>query len=572
MDKSKNADSMRKPKLFSILSDGIDNALRTIVPNIIKTHHCAGFPLSLGAENVEKKSWIEAHDNVVKHYEKRQKVLSSTKENIDQVEITEKSLENDAVKQETSKDHSDAVVDDGEEVPIVIENESGDGSFIEREGFNRIERRRKNRIVYEESSSEEEIRTGKKAKAIHHPEKKLTDQRRRKVAWNAVNTKKHTGTTMFDRLARVTGCEGICQGTKKYEILKDWIEKDQRMDLMLSNDVILWMKSQMHNDSSRHKESSKDENTGATRKKWRRSKTKGEYITTKNNVDRMIRPKEISACADNKETILDKAERMQKARSKSKKGRKKKVPIIGDEGETKADSDPIPEELASVQNNNDASLKEAKKVADVTPMDVDRPEESKSNSLPIEVAFVHNSDGFSQEAKSAEDVTEKNVVGPKEEPNSGSIAEIPRPTDELFSLDDPDVFVIESVLQERISQNKRGPRKGGRSTFLVKWEGYDEVTWEPEDNIPKWVVQSYRSREKMKTQCKHVFDRCSERKIVENKTAHTPEVIYHVWWKDAKEPDWESKIALPNSVVKALEKSVKAERLAKKARSKKNED
>lgn len=568
MDSATNTDPISKTKVFSILSDGIDSALRTIVPKIIKTHHCAGFPLTLRTENEENKNWVETHCDVVKHYERRQKTISMKKKSTARGDHTENAHGKEAVEDWKNKEHSKEVVDDAEKLTVVSENAHGDGTSLIRPGSKRSERKRKNRIVYEESSSDEDSRATKQEKVFHTGEKIINQHRTEAAVRNGAKTTKHNKSTMFDRLARVAGCEDVRQGTRKYELLKDWIERDQGTDLMLSNDVIIWMKSQMRNDAIQYKERSQDEKTG--RKKRIRYKRQRESIKSENMKGRMKKETEASACVDTKETCPDKAKHVQEITLRTTK-RNKMIPVIKDEDEeVEADINPDLQEVSSVQNHDSDIPKEAHNVLDIAELDSDKSEELNSNPVIEDITPVHNSDESIQETILTEAVTEQDVEEKTEEADNSTVAKPTKTTGETFSLDDPDVFVVESILQERTTQNKRNSKKGGLSTYLVKWEGYDEVTWEPEVNLPKWIIRSYRARQKLKTKCKHVFDSCGDRKVVENKTAHTSEVIYHVWWKNAKEPDWESKASLPALVVKALEKKWKAKRLSKKRSAKKS--
>lgn len=33
--------------------------------------------------------------------------------------------------------------------------------------------------------------------------------------------------------------------------------------------------------------------------------------------------------------------------------------------------------------------------------------------------------------------------------------------------------------------------KDGKTEFLVKWEGYEDLTWEPERNIPSHTIEEF---------------------------------------------------------------------------------
>ena len=59
---------------------------------------------------------------------------------------------------------------------------------------------------------------------------------------------------------------------------------------------------------------------------------------------------------------------------------------------------------------------------------------------------------------------------------------------QTFDLQEPDVFVVEAI---------RGVKRAKRTRqFLVKWQGYDELTWEPERHLPRDLVASFLARRK----------------------------------------------------------------------------
>lgn len=42
-----------------------------------------------------------------------------------------------------------------------------------------------------------------------------------------------------------------------------------------------------------------------------------------------------------------------------------------------------------------------------------------------------------------------------------------------------------------VEKNLNKKKKGGKTEFLVKWEGYEDPTWEPERNIPKHIIEEF---------------------------------------------------------------------------------
>ena len=81
-------------------------------------------------------------------------------------------------------------------------------------------------------------------------------------------------------------------------------------------------------------------------------------------------------------------------------------------------------------------------------------------------------------------------------------------------LERDSIFVIEKILGKKLNQ--------GKVKYKIKWENYEQPTWEPQENIPE-IFRNY-------------YDRTGNENIFEPRIKHTKKVgstIYHLLsWED----------------------------------------
>lgn len=53
----------------------------------------------------------------------------------------------------------------------------------------------------------------------------------------------------------------------------------------------------------------------------------------------------------------------------------------------------------------------------------------------------------------------------------------------LIITDNEPFYYVEKIIDKR--------KKNGKTEFLVKWEGYEDPTWEPERNIPSHIIEEF---------------------------------------------------------------------------------
>ncbi|CAH0516300.1 unnamed protein product [Peronospora belbahrii] len=128
----------------------------------------------------------------------------------------------------------------------------------------------------------------------------------------------------------------------------------------------------------------------------------------------------------------------------------------------------------------------------------------------------------------------------------------------VFDLNEEDIFVVDAILcvkEGRVLLSAGGLRRHKESDlYLVKWEGYNELTWEPDENIPRRLIEMFRERERAKRACQYQIKVAHERREVINLTTQTREIIYKVQWINQDLPVWELRTALPTKAQIWLDK------------------
>ncbi|KAG6622920.1 Chromodomain protein [Phytophthora cinnamomi] len=119
---------------------------------------------------------------------------------------------------------------------------------------------------------------------------------------------------------------------------------------------------------------------------------------------------------------------------------------------------------------------------------------------------------------------------------------------DMFDLNEEDVYVVEAILcvkEGRSLLTAGGQRAKDADLYLVKWESYDELTWEPDENIPRRLIEMFRTRERAKRSCQYQIKVAHERRVVTNVTTGAKEIIYLIQWINQETPVWESRTTLP---------------------------
>lgn len=112
---------------------------------------------------------------------------------------------------------------------------------------------------------------------------------------------------------------------------------------------------------------------------------------------------------------------------------------------------------------------------------------------------------------------------------------------DMFDTEDPDVYEVEKILNKR-----PGNHYGDPDLYEVKWEGYEETTWEPATNISKDLIDEFEGqpvREDVYT-VEDILDRRSKR----DPTTRLKTYQYKVKWVGYDDVTWEPAENLPHNL------------------------
>ncbi|KAG3078895.1 hypothetical protein PI124_g17863 [Phytophthora idaei] len=139
-----------------------------------------------------------------------------------------------------------------------------------------------------------------------------------------------------------------------------------------------------------------------------------------------------------------------------------------------------------------------------------------------------------------------------------------------FDLNEEDVYIVEAILCVKQGRTimSAGRRQKEVDLYLVKWDSYNELTWEPEQNIPQLLIDMFRERERAKRACQYQIKEAHERREVINVTTQQKDVLYMIQWINQETPVWESRSTLPIKTQVWLDKVLGAPAVKKRRETK----
>ncbi|KAL4140983.1 hypothetical protein PRNP1_014107 [Phytophthora ramorum] len=200
----------------------------------------------------------------------------------------------------------------------------------------------------------------------------------------------------------------------------------------------------------------------------------------------------------------DKAKPKKKSAGKEKKNSRTRA--AGRKRHVKLDSD---DDVLSIEESSSSSDESSSSSSESDDSRAKKRKKSSGNLPPKEVVLSSDEDD--------------------EEPN------------DMFDTDDPDVYEVETIIRK-----KTGESYGDPDLYEVKWEGYDETTWEPAANISKDMIDEFEGqpvREDVYT-VEEIVDRRSKREPSTKLKTHQ----YKVKWVGYDELTWEPADNLPHNL------------------------
>lgn len=328
-------------------------------------------------------------------------------------------------------------------------------------------------------------------------------------------------------LRSVPMLEKLRPESAKYSILRDWMrayetKEDQPLSSEISLDSLYLQLKEEHKEAAR--------------------------LAREQNADLMPSENGSSSSANAPSTSSSKAER--------KKQRKQQA----DRGGRKAKSKHEKRKKATKTAVSTGKKRQAP-VVDLAGDDDDEDEvstaasSSGSGSSDEEGSGESDSDEDSKKKRRGKDAKQKKKnpksnLPPVEEVLSSDVDEEPN---DLFDPEDPDVYEVETILDKR-----KGRSYGEPDKYLIKWEGYEETTWEPAANVPKHLIDEYEAAHLRDDEfiVEHILDRKSTR----DKQTKLKDYKYFVKWVGYEDPTWEPSSNLPHNLRRKFDQQFEAKK------------
>ncbi|KAG7396863.1 hypothetical protein PHYBOEH_001620 [Phytophthora boehmeriae] len=363
---------------------------------------------------------------------------------------------------------------------------------------------------------------------------------------------------LLKKLRKQPLCENLVYGTNKYNAIVKWLEVDNGKDGGASSDLMKLLakmarasKTTKPSLSRKRSLESLDEALEAER----RRKRKGKQRLAKENKEDDEEEEEMEyggGYSDSDEAefmpeLYDSPPRGEKAKTRARGRPSKKQKKHAEEEEEKS---AVSVSTTSSKDHLDAVVAKirADKVvlgdADTKYLSYDKTA-TPGNSSHSAIVLDDSEEEEEEEEETKETEPDDDHESSTDEDN------------DLFDLNEEDVYVVEAILcvkegRALLSAGVRRPKEA--DLYLVKWDGYDELTWEPDENIPQRLIEMFRERERAKRACQYQIKTYHERKVVMNVTTGTREVIYMLQWINQELPVWEARSTLPAKTALWLDK------------------
>lgn len=210
-----------------------------------------------------------------------------------------------------------------------------------------------------------------------------------------------------------------------------------------------------------------------------------------------------------------------KDRSSSGKGSAKRVRRHGDAGENESEYDSSSSSESSTSSSSD-SEREEKSSKGAQDSSGKKKAKSTSNLPPVELVLSSDED----------------------EPN------------DLFDTEDPDVYEVESILDKR-----KGRSFGEPDMYLIKWVGYEETTWEPADNVSKDLIEEFEGQPVRENE--YIVEEIRDRKSTRDKETKLKTFKYLIKWVGYDDLTWEPAENLPHNLRRKFDQKFEARKRRK---------
>lgn len=127
---------------------------------------------------------------------------------------------------------------------------------------------------------------------------------------------------------------------------------------------------------------------------------------------------------------------------------------------------------------------------------------------------------------------------------------------DLFDTEDPDVYEVESILDKR-----KGRSFGEPDMYLIKWVGYEETTWEPADNVSKDLIEEFEGQPVRENE--YIVEEIRDRKSTRDRETKLKTFKYLIKWVGYDDLTWEPAENLPHNLRRKFDQKFEARKRRK---------
>uniref|UniRef100_K3X189 Chromo domain-containing protein n=1 Tax=Globisporangium ultimum (strain ATCC 200006 / CBS 805.95 / DAOM BR144) TaxID=431595 RepID=K3X189_GLOUD len=128
--------------------------------------------------------------------------------------------------------------------------------------------------------------------------------------------------------------------------------------------------------------------------------------------------------------------------------------------------------------------------------------------------------------------------------------------DDMFDTEDPDVYEVETILDKR-----KGRSFGEPDMYLIKWVGYEETTWEPADNVSKDLIEEFEGQPVRENE--YIVEEIRDRKNARDPETKLKVFKYLIKWVGYEDLTWEPAENLPHNLRRKFDQKFEARKRRK---------
>ncbi|KAF1327874.1 Chromodomain protein, partial [Globisporangium splendens] len=128
--------------------------------------------------------------------------------------------------------------------------------------------------------------------------------------------------------------------------------------------------------------------------------------------------------------------------------------------------------------------------------------------------------------------------------------------DDMFDTEDPDVYEVETILDKR-----KGRSFGEPDMYLIKWVGYEETTWEPAENVSKDLIEEFEGQPVRENE--YIVEEIRDRKNARDPETKLKVFKYLIKWVGYEDLTWEPAENLPHNLRRKFDQKFEARKRRK---------